>query len=134
MPADVLQTVITLRRERLPDPSIEPNVGSFFKNPVIAVEKAADLLRQFPDMPQYPVSQSLMKLSAAWLIDYLGWRGRCEEGVKVSEKHALVLINVSAETSSGIVNVANKIAASVCDEFGVLLEREPVLFGQGEPA
>jgi UDP-N-acetylmuramate dehydrogenase len=47
----VLAAVISIRRERLPDPVITPNVGSFFKNPVIS-QQDIDVLRQnFPEVP-----------------------------------------------------------------------------------
>ena len=70
---------------------ITPNVGSFFKNPVIS-QQDIDILRQnFPEVPFYPPSNDAVKISAAWLIDQLGWRGEERDGVKVSDDHALVL-------------------------------------------
>ena len=39
----------------------------------------------------YPASNDAVKISAAWLIDQLGWRGEERDGVKVSDDHALVL-------------------------------------------
>jgi UDP-N-acetylmuramate dehydrogenase len=45
-----MAAVISIRRERLPDPVITPNVGSFFKNPVIS-QQDIDILRQ--NFPRY---------------------------------------------------------------------------------
>jgi UDP-N-acetylmuramate dehydrogenase len=49
---DVARAVETLRRRKLPDPALIPNAGSFFKNPVLPAERAADLLRAHPKMLQ----------------------------------------------------------------------------------
>ena len=99
-PSDVLTAVVAVRQSKLPDPSVEANVGSFFKNPIVDRVTAEHLKDEYPDMPQYPVDANTVKLSAAWMIDQLGWRGVEEFGVSVSEKHALVVINRSARYAS----------------------------------
>lgn len=128
-PSDVLDAVIALRQSKLPDPSVEANVGSFFKNPIVDGVKAEHLQGEYPDMPQYPVDGNTVKLSAAWMIDQLGWRGVEEFGVSVSEKHALVIINKSARYASEVIEFADKISSEVFRKYGVSLDREPELIG-----
>ena len=90
---------------------------------------AEHLKGDYPDMPQYPVDANTVKLSAAWMIDQLGWRGVEEFGVSVSEKHALVLINRSARYASEVIEFADKITSSVSEKYSVSLDREPELVG-----
>ncbi len=128
-PSDVLEAVVALRQSKLPDPRVDANVGSFFKNPIVDNVTAAHLQREYPDMPQYPVDANTVKLSAAWMIDQLGWRGAEKCGVAVSEKHALVVINKCARYASEVIEFTNKIAYSVAEKYGVSLDREPELVG-----
>ena len=121
----ILEEVVAIRTKKLPDPDNEPNVGSFFKNPVVSREHAKTLKDEHDDMPQFPVPGDQVKLSAAWMIDFLGWRGAEEAGVRVSDQHALVLINVSTSFAPELIGLANKIRESVKNYFGVELEIEP---------
>ena len=128
----VLAAVISIRRERLPDPVITPNVGSFFKNPVIS-QQNIDILRQnFPEMPVYPAPNGAVKISAAWLIDQLSWRGEERDGVKVSDDHALVLEGCGARSAAPWLALAKDIATSVKDAYEVSLELEPRVIGATE--
>ena len=128
-PADVLEAVVAIRQLKLPDPRIEANVGSFFKNPIVDRVTAERLQRKYPGMPQYPVDTNTVKLSGAWMIDQLGWRGVEKFGVSVSDNHALVIINKSARYASEVIEFADNIVGSVEEEFGVRLDREPELMG-----
>ena len=83
---------------------MEPNVGSFFKNPVVSVSKAERLAEQWPDIPNYGQADGRVKLPAAWLIDQAGWKGHCGEGVGVHPNHALVLVNLGANSGSAVGN------------------------------
>jgi UDP-N-acetylmuramate dehydrogenase len=133
-PSDVLTAVVAVRQSKLPDPSVEANVGSFFKNPIVDRVTAEHLKGDYPDMPQYPVDANTVKLSAAWMIDQLGWRGVEEFGVSVSEKHALVVINKSARYASEVIEFTNKITSSVSQKYSVSLDREPEFVGSDQRA
>ena len=124
-PASILEEVIAIRTRKLPDPNVQPNVGSFFKNPIVSREHARTLKDEHDAMPQFLVQVDRMKLSAAWMIDHLGWRGVEEAGVRVADQHALVLINESASFAPELIVLANKIRSSVKSIFNVELEIEP---------
>jgi UDP-N-acetylmuramate dehydrogenase len=42
--------IIAIRRQKLPDWEEVGTAGSFFKNPIISVEKYEELRREFPDL------------------------------------------------------------------------------------
>lgn len=123
-PELVNQVVCDIRRSKLPDPKQIPNVGSFFKNPVITVEKLAEIQQRFPDVVYYSVNTSLVKLAAGWLIDRAGWKG-FEQGAAVHAQQALVLTNPLHLKGSAVLALAEMIKASILEEFGVELEQEP---------
>ena len=125
----VLAAVMAIRRERLPDPVVTPNVGSFFKNPLMSQDDADVLARHQPGLPIFPASEGLVKVSAGWLIDRLDWRGVERNGVKVSDDHALVLIGCGATSATPWLALADDIAKSVESAFGVALELEPRVMG-----
>lgn len=128
-PQNVYDAVVALRRARLPDPAIEPNAGSFFKNPVVPQDLAVALQQQYPGIPVFPVNQQQRKLAAAWLIEQAGWKGQRLGGVGIHSGHALVLVNYGANSGPAILALAAKIQASVAQKFAVQLEIEPRIYG-----
>ena len=128
--ANIRQAVINIRRNKLPDPDITGNAGSFFKNPVVSAEKAADLKKMFPGMPCYEQNSSDVKLAAGWLIEQCGWKGRSIGNAGVHEKQALVLINHGSATGEEIFNLSEMIKNSVKNKFGIELEREVEVIGK----
>lgn len=129
---DVFDAVIKVRSQRLPDPTRTPNVGSFFKNPLVSQSVATRLHGEFPGLPQYETDSALIKLSAAWMIDQLGWRGKELKGVAVSEAHSLVLVNRAAHSSTAVLGLSAAIQQSVLARFGVELALEPEILGSPE--
>ena len=126
---DVLNAVVEIRRSKLPDPAQIPNVGSFFKNPVLPIAKVEAVQTEYPDMPVFEVDETHSKVPAGWLIDSLGWRGKDLEGVGVHEQHALVLVNRGALSARVVMSLAAEIQRSVRDRFGVDLVMEPAVLG-----
>lgn len=128
--SQVAQAIIRIRRRKLPDPARLGNAGSFFKNPVVPLQVAADLHAAHPDMPLFRgASEHSRKLSAAWLIDQCGWKGHREGDAGVAPTHALVLVNYGRATGAQLLDLARRIAASVQARFGVTLEPEPRIVG-----
>jgi len=129
-PRNVAAAVRRIRRRKLPDPAVTGNAGSFFKNPVVRREVAAELQARFAGLPVFPaVREDERKLSAAWLIEQAGWRGYRDGEAGISAQHALVLVNLGHATGSQLLALARRVMASVREKFGVTLEPEPRIVG-----
>ncbi len=126
---DVRQHVINVRSNKLPDPKILGNVGSFFHNPIIAKNKADELKMNYPNLPVYPIANndSSVKISAGWLIDNLKLKGYRQNNVGIYEKQALVLVNFGNSTQDEILNLAHNIQEKVYNYYGVTLNIEPIV-------
>lgn len=122
-PAALREAVIGIRRAKLPDPEVTGNAGSFFMNPVVGEDKYRQLLSDYPSMPAYRVAGGV-KLSAGWLIDRCGWKGRSLGRAGVHPKQALVLVNLGGATAEEIMRLAATIEADVADKFGVAIKPE----------
>lgn len=116
-------TIIEVRRSKLPDPKVLGNAGSFFKNPVVSAEKAAALGAIYPAMPRFDVSGGV-KLSAGWLIQEAGWKGKSLGRAGVYEKQALVLVNLGGATGADIESLAKAVTVDVNKKFGIELQPE----------
>ena len=121
---DVFDAVVTIRTEKLPLPEIIPNLGSFFKNPVIDTEQHQRLKKEYPNLVSFPY-QTGFKLAAAWLIDTAGWKSKTIDLVRVHNKQALVIINPDKVEGEKIVNFANQLRSNIHKKFGITLEIEP---------
>lgn len=123
---EVADTVMAVRRRKLPDPAEIGNAGSFFKNPVVSAEACERLLAQYPALVHHRQADGAEKLAAGWLIDQCGWKGRSLGNAGVYEKQALVLVNRGGATGAEVLALARAIQADVRGRFGVELEAEPV--------
>ncbi|MEN9743935.1 MAG: UDP-N-acetylmuramate dehydrogenase [Bacteroidota bacterium] len=121
---DVSKAVIAIRQSKLPDPKVLGNAGSFFKNPVISREQFEAIKAQYPNIANYPVSESEIKLAAGWLIENAGLKGYKQGTCGVHEKQALVLVNYGNSTGQEILDLSTFIIEKIQHQFGVTLERE----------
>jgi UDP-N-acetylmuramate dehydrogenase len=120
----VSQAVCNIRSSKLPDPKEIGNSGSFFKNPVIELEKYEQLQLSFEQIPSYPLDEKHVKVPAGWLIDQCGLKGRRYGDAGIHDRQALVLVNYGNATGQEIMNVAERVQKTVYDKFGIHIEME----------
>lgn len=125
-PQSVFDQVVAVRRRKLPDPALTPNVGSFFKNPLVSAEHFDRLRQQYPGLVAYPQADGRAKLAAGWMIEQCGWKGRRVGAVGVHERQALVLVNLGQAQVRDLLALAHAISEDVLGKFGVALEIEPI--------
>lgn len=128
----VSDCICDIRRNKLPDPETTPNVGSFFKNPVVSKQLHSKLVDRFPEIVAYEQGED-WKLAAAWLIEQSGYKGLKTNHVGVHKKQALVLVHFGGGDASELLCLAREIQFAVEDKFGVHLEVEPRMVGEEQP-
>lgn len=119
--------IADIRWAKLPRPEEHGSAGSFFKNPVVDEAVYRRLREQHPDMPEAHASAEGCKLSAGWLIDRAGWKGRTLGRAGVWPQQALVLYNADHCTGQEVIALAQAIQDNVLQKFGVALQPEAIL-------
>jgi len=122
---DIREAIISIRKEKLPDPNEIPNVGSFFKNPMVSNELTLSILVKFPNAKIFPIDEKFTKIPAGWLIENAGLKGKSFGNISVYDKNALVLINNGNATKDDLLKAKNEIIKIVEEKFGIILEQEP---------
>ena len=126
--AQQLREAITeVRWNKLPRPEEHGSAGSFFKNPVVDESTYLRLKAEYPDMPDAHRSDNGYKLSAGWLIDKTGWKGRTQGRAGVWPKNALVLYNADGCSGDEVRALAAAIQQDVKQKFGVALDPEAII-------
>lgn len=126
--AQQLREAITeVRWSKLPRPEEHGSAGSFFKNPVVDEPTYLRIKAEHPDMPDAHRSDNGYKLSAGWLIDRAGWKGRTQGRAGVWPKNALVLYNADGCTGDEVRALAATIQQDVKQKFGVTLDPEAII-------
>lgn len=121
---DVSNAVIEIRQQKLPDPKKLPNVGSFFKNPIVSASQFKKLQFQFPEIPSFPQTNGDIKIPAAWLIEQIGLKGFTQNNVGTHKDHALVIINYGNPDGKAVLELAKHIQHSAHEKLGILIEPE----------
>lgn len=129
-PIQILKLIILIRNKKLPDPIINGNAGSFFKNPIIDANFAQNLYRIYPKMPFYKQADGKIKLLAGWLIEQCKLKGYVLGEASVYFKQAVVLINTRQKaTGTEIAALAFYVRNTVINKFNVYLQPEVRLIG-----
>ena len=125
---NISESVIHIRQTKLPDPVKIGNAGSFFKNPIIEKPLYDALKLIHEDLPHYPVDSKNIKISAAWLIEQCGWKGKRTDQIGVHERQPLVLVNYGGGKGRDILKLSEKIQVSIQKKFGIDLMTEVCIF------
>ena len=121
----IRDAILLTRSQKLPNPNIIPNVGSFFKNPIITTTHAQELQKRYPHIKLFPINEAQTKVPAGWLIEQCGLKGSTIGPVGIYEKNALILTNNGGATFDDIMYAKDTIVKKVFGMFEITLEMEP---------
>ena len=121
-PQMLSDSVRNIRNSKLPDPRLEPNVGSIFKNPLV---KTNDFDRNFLLGHRWEQDNGMTKLSAARLIELIKPELSIPRTLRIYEHHSLVVINNGKASFDDITNLLNQIGIKILKKFNIELEIEP---------
>lgn len=122
-PKLIAQKVREIRNEKLPDYRVLGNVGSFFKNPVIEKQLYEQLLKDYKDIVAFDSGEN-KKISAAWLIEQCGYKGKQINNVGMHNRQALVMVNYGGASGEDVLSLAHDIQAKVKEKFDIDLNIE----------
>ncbi|RPG42686.1 MAG: UDP-N-acetylmuramate dehydrogenase [Gammaproteobacteria bacterium TMED112] len=122
---EMIEEIRKVRNSKIPDPSDFPNLGSFFKNPIIT-KKETEKNQRLTALKQYEMPNEMVKLSAGEMLDKLSLKGMKIRNVGLSTKHALVLTSNGITAAKDIKYVEDILKTLVQHHYGVELEREPI--------
>lgn len=120
----VRRVIIAIREEKLPDPRVMGNAGSFFMNPIVSRIKFEALQEEYPHMPFYEIGADRIKIPAGWMIDQCGWKGKALGPAAVHDKQALVLVNRGGARGADVMALSDAVRASVREKFGIDIHPE----------
>jgi UDP-N-acetylmuramate dehydrogenase len=120
----ISDAVVYIRQQKLPDPAVIGNAGSFFKNPTVPQSQFDLLKKTYPTIPGYTTENQGVKIPAAWLIEQCGWKGKTFDSIGIHKQQALVLVNYGNGTGNKIWELAQQILSSVKEKFNINLQPE----------
>jgi len=117
---EVADEVTSVRNSKLPDPKMIGSAGSFFKNPEVRERFWQELIAlSGEEIPCHYIPKQneedtqMVKLSAAWLIDHAGLKGRHVGGASVYRKQPLVIVNDGNASGEDVRRLAEVIRHEV---------------------
>lgn len=140
---DVAQAVINIRERKLPNLDEYGSCGSFFRNPVVNVEKFKELSEKISELQSYPVDKlsydlkdwqkvdkfEYVKIPVGRLLDELGWRDRWIGNAGVFKNHALCVVSNKKATGEEILTVVRQMKKEIFDNYGVEISTEVRIIG-----
>ena len=123
--SDMIDGIRAIRNTKIPNPLDFPNLGSFFKNPIMA-KVECNSNHKLKDLKRYEMPNEMIKFSAGEMLDRLSLKGMKIRNVGLSTKHALVLTSTGIAAAKDIKYVEDILRNMVLEHYGVELEREPI--------
>ena len=124
----ILSSIIEeIRRSKLPDPSNMPNVGSFFKNPVVNKSSINTNFFSYDDLIIWSIDEDQVKVGAARLLELIEDLVPVQSEVELYKDHSLVLINKGNASQQDILNFSDTLKDKVLETFNIQLDIEPII-------
>lgn len=119
----ISKTVKEIRKNKLPDPKIIGNAGSFFKNPELDSISFNVFIEKNPDAV-FHQQGNVFKISAGWLIEKCGFKGKRIGNVGSYEKQSLIIVNYGNAKGLEIKEFSDRIINEVKNKFDIQLIHE----------
>ena len=126
-PKDLSSIVKKIRTSKLPNPSVIPNVGSFFKNPVVQKSSINTDCFSYDDLIIWSIDQNQVKVGAARLLELIDDLIPKHSQVELYKDHSLVLINKGNASQEDIINCSQYLQTKVFETFNIKLNVEPLI-------
>ena len=123
----ISKIICKIRNKNLPDPNEIPNVGSFFKNPIINIEDIDLKAFSVNDLIIWKINDKTIKVGAARLIDLIKNKINDDKNISIYKNHSLVLTTNAKSNQEEVLRFANQIQVLVFDTFNIQLEIEPTV-------
>ena len=130
-PQIIRDTIIDIRKKKLPAVEEIGSAGSFFCNPVISKEHFERIVATAKadngadcEVPHYVVGD-MIKVPAAWMIEQCGFKGAKLGGAQVYQNQPLVIVNATGSASADdILQLEQKVIDTIKDKYGITLHPE----------
>ena len=130
-PQIIRDTIIDIRKKKLPAVEEIGSAGSFFCNPVISKEHFEKIVATAKadngadyEVPHYVVGD-MIKVPAAWMIEQCGFKGKRLGGAQVYQNQPLVIVNASGEaTAEEIIGLETEVIQAIESKYGITLHPE----------
>ena len=122
--SDMIKKIRAIRNTKLPNPMDFPNLGSFFKNPILSTLEA-EKNEKLVNLKKFEMPNQKLKFSAGEMLDKLNLKGMKIRNVGLWTQHALVLTSNGITSAKDIRNAEEILKKLVVDHYGIELEREP---------
>ena len=125
---ELATTIKKIRDEKIPDPNVHGNAGSFFQNAIISKDQTKELLLKIPNLPVFSYDDGYDKIASAALISACGMKCFCKYGLKINEKSPLVIVNENCVRGEYLFAFVDEVKKKIFEETKVVLNIEPNLF------
>ena len=122
--SDMIKKIRAIRNTKLPNPMDFPNLGSFFKNPILSTSEA-EKNKKLTNLKRFEMPNQKVKFSAGEMLDKQYLKGMKIRNVGLWTQHALVLTSNGITSAKDIRNAEDILKKLVTDHYGIELEREP---------
>ena len=126
-PKTLSSIVKKIRTSKLPSPDVIPNVGSFFKNPIVNKSSINTDHYSYDDLIMWSIDKDLVKVGAARLLELIEDLIPNHSEVELYRDHSLVLINKGNASQEDIINYSKLVQNKVLETFNIQLNVEPLI-------
>jgi len=125
---DIREAVLSIRSNKFPDLRKIGTAGSFFKNPVISIERYKKLKEKYPSLPGFRLKNGSIKVPLAYILDEIcNLKGFKKGSVGLFRKQPLVFVNFGGGSAKEIKILKKEIEKKVFNSTKIKILPEVTL-------